>query len=62
MVPDSAEDDPEVARWAEEKIAARKEARAARDFARADAIRGELEGRGIAIEDTPHGTKWKKLR
>ena len=62
VVPDSAEDDPEVARWAEEKIAARKEARAARDFARADAIRGELEGRGIAIEDTPHGTKWKKLR
>jgi cysteinyl-tRNA synthetase len=62
VVPDPTEADPEVARWAEEKIAARKEARAARDFARADAIRGELEGRGIAIEDTPHGTKWKKLR
>ncbi|MHB1284676.1 MAG: CysS/YqeB C-terminal domain-containing protein, partial [Metallibacterium scheffleri] len=34
-------------------------ARAARDFARADAVRGELAALGIAIEDGPHGTRWK---
>jgi cysteinyl-tRNA synthetase len=33
----------------------REQARAARDFARADAIRRELERRGIVIEDSPSG-------
>ncbi len=40
-------------------IAQRDAARAARDFARADAVRGELATLGIAIEDGPHGTRWK---
>jgi cysteinyl-tRNA synthetase len=48
--------------WVKERLAARREARARRDFAAADAIRGELDGRGIAIEDTPEGTRWKKVR
>jgi cysteinyl-tRNA synthetase len=43
-------------------LAARKDARAKRDFARADAFRAEIEALGIAIEDTPQGTKWKKIR
>ena len=37
-------------------VAARDEARAARDFARADALRDELVARGWTVEDTPAGT------
>ncbi len=62
VVPEAAGPDPELAQWVEGKLAARKSARANREFAQADAIRAEIEGRGIAIEDGPQGTKWKKLR
>ncbi len=37
----------------------RQEARARKDWARADAIRAELEGKGIVLEDTPTGTAWR---
>jgi cysteinyl-tRNA synthetase len=37
-------------------VAARDEARAARDFARADALRDELTALGWTVEDTPAGT------
>jgi len=62
VIPEEVGPDPELAAWVEEKLAARRAARAARDFARADALRGEIEARGIAIEDGPHGTRWKKIR
>ena len=62
VVPESAGPDPELTQWVEERLAARKNARAKREFAQADAIRAEIEGRGIAIEDGPQGSKWKKLR
>jgi len=62
VVPEVAGPDPELARWVEEKLAARKAARVQRDFAQGDAIRKEIEARGIAIEDTPQGTKWKRVR
>jgi cysteinyl-tRNA synthetase len=62
VIPEAAGPDPELDHWVEEKLAARKNARARREFAQADAIRSEIEARGIAIEDTPAGTKWKKLR
>jgi len=55
---DTVEDD--VAAWVEERIAARQAARKARDFALADAIRQELAGRGIELEDTPQGTRWTR--
>jgi cysteinyl-tRNA synthetase len=36
----------------------RAEARAARDFAAADAVRDRLGALGIAVEDTPSGARW----
>jgi len=42
--------------WALERREARAAARAARDFATADALRTELEGRGFLVKDTPLGT------
>lgn len=39
----------------------RREARAARDFARSDAIRDELAGLGVEIRDTPKGSEWDIL-
>ncbi len=62
LVPGEAQIDDALSRWVEERLTARREARGRRDFASADAIRGELDGRGIAIEDTPQGTRWKKVR
>ena len=59
IVPEGVSADAELERWVEERLAARRDARARRDFAEADRIRGELAGRGVAIEDTPGGTKWR---
>ncbi len=39
-----------------EKMAARDEARAAKDYVRSDALRGELEAMGLEVMDTPEGT------
>jgi cysteinyl-tRNA synthetase len=38
----------------------RQEARHRRDFSRADEIRDELAGRGIVLEDTKDGVRWKR--
>lgn len=53
--------DGEMIRFIEEKIAQRKEAKKAKDFALADAIREELLAKGIAIKDTREGTVWEKM-
>ncbi len=51
--------DEELLSYIEEKIAERKEAKKAKDFAKADAIREELLQKGIVLEDTREGVKWK---
>jgi cysteinyl-tRNA synthetase len=43
----------------ESLISARAEARAARDFSRADSIRDELTAMGVEIVDTADGTTWR---
>jgi cysteinyl-tRNA synthetase len=51
---------PENAAEIEELIEARKEARRNRDFAAADRIRDDLAARGILLDDTAGGTRWKR--
>jgi cysteinyl-tRNA synthetase len=58
LLPSAAAADQELETWVEERLAARAAARGSRDFAAADAIREELAGRGIELEDTPEGTRW----
>ncbi len=45
--------------YVEKMIAERTEARNSRDWQRADEIRDELKEKGIILEDTPSGTKWR---
>jgi cysteinyl-tRNA synthetase len=51
--------DPALARWVAERLAARDQARKSKDFKAADAIRAELKARGVEIEDSSLGTKWR---
>ncbi|AXI00431.1 cysteine--tRNA ligase [Sporosarcina sp. PTS2304] len=48
--------DDEVDALIQERLDARKN----RDFARADEIRDELKAKGIVLEDTAQGTRWKR--
>ena len=50
----------EFVREIEALITARAQAKKAKDFNRADAIRLDLKNRGIIIEDCPDGTRWRK--
>lgn len=48
--------DADIEKLIEERQAARK----AKDFARADEIRGELLKKGIILKDTREGVQWKR--
>ena len=49
--------DPKIA----EMLEARAAARAARDWAASDRLRDELAERGVAVEDTRDGQRWRRL-
>jgi cysteinyl-tRNA synthetase len=58
VLPDAAGDlDPDTAELLEARLAAR----AARDWASSDRLRDELTDRGIAVEDTRDGQRWRRL-
>ncbi|MFN2570907.1 MAG: cysteine--tRNA ligase [Gemmatimonadales bacterium] len=59
LLPSARAVDPTLASWVAERITARAQARKSKDFKAADAIRAELAARGVEIEDTPQGTKWR---
>ncbi|MDH3601694.1 MAG: cysteine--tRNA ligase [Candidatus Tectomicrobia bacterium] len=54
-------DDEPVDSRAEALLLERQEARQQRDFARADAIRDELSQMGYTVEDSPQGSRLKRL-
>ena len=51
----------DLASTVESQIEARAAAKAAKDWAAADAIRDELAAMGIAIKDGPEGTTWARI-
>ena len=52
--------DSELADMVEKMIAERTAAKKAKNYAEADRIRDELKAKGIILEDTAQGVKWKK--
>ena len=57
-VEEKAEVDAELESFVLAKIEERKEAKKAKDFAKADAIRDELLAKGVVIKDTREGVVW----
>ena len=53
-------EDDTISSEIEALIAARQEARAAKNFAESDRIRDELLSMGIILEDTPSGARWRR--
>ncbi len=53
---EDGESDPRI----DELVAARAEAKKNKNWAEADRIRDELKAEGIALVDTPEGTKWSR--
>ena len=53
-------EEPGLAEEVERLIAEREAARQTRDFARADRIRDDLKRRGIALEDSKDGVRWRR--
>jgi cysteinyl-tRNA synthetase len=49
-----------LSKEAEELIEKRKEARKAKNWKEADAIRAQLKKMGIVVEDTAQGVRWHK--
>jgi len=54
-------DEPGLEEEVERLISEREDARQVKDFARADQIREELKHRGIALEDSREGVRWRRV-
>src|SRR2546425_11255348 len=59
VLPTPPTPEPDFPRWVEAQVAARERARKSKDFKEADRIRAALLARGVGLEDTPTGTKWR---
>ena len=58
VLPDETDElEPDLAALLDERVAAR----AARDWAESDRLRDELATRGISVEDTRDGQRWRRL-
>ena len=55
------DEDDDLEPGAPDALDDRVAARAARDFAASDRLRDELAARGIAVEDTRDGQRWRRL-
>jgi cysteinyl-tRNA synthetase len=55
-------EEPGLAQEVERLIAEREAARKGRDFTRADQIREGLRDKGIALEDSKEGVRWRRVR
>jgi cysteinyl-tRNA synthetase len=55
-------EEPGLAEEVERLISEREDARKQRDFARADRIREDLRQRGIALEDSKEGVRWRRVQ
>ncbi len=55
---DNASVDPELAKYVEEQLLLRADAKKNKNWAEADRIRDELTAKGVKILDTPEGAKW----
>lgn len=54
-----AETDADISSMIDVLLAARLDARKAKDFARADAIRDGFKAAGVEVKDTPDGAEWE---
>jgi cysteinyl-tRNA synthetase len=55
-------EDPSAQKRVEELISLRRAARAAKNFAEADRIRGQLDSLGVVLKDSKDGTTWELKR
>jgi cysteinyl-tRNA synthetase len=55
-------EEPGLAEEVERLITEREDARKNRDFAKADRIREDLRHRGIALEDSKQGVRWRRVQ
>jgi len=58
--PDPEDEDEEFRRYVESMIEERNRARREKNYARADEIRNALSSKGVILEDSSQGTRWKR--